>query len=101
MNKLVFYKQEAALDSIMDMRAFDKKFQTALIFSIFEGLLSNRRIRMILDQNPHEILQQFKNAQIQNISWDAKQIAPEVWDIEMSKLEKHNSCCGICGTHGG
>lgn len=93
------------MQTIVDFRSFDPKFQSGLVFSIIEGLLQGKAIKAIFDHDPVVLEGQFKAARIENLSWLVVKTANSIWEVEIAKRQpaskghEAGGCCGICGGH--
>jgi uncharacterized protein (DUF2249 family) len=92
------------MDTVIDLRSLDSRYQSGLIFSFFEGLLEGKAFKLIFGQNPSFIENQFTDAKITNAKMQISQIDMSTWEVNISKFNKpttiHQSggCCGICGS---
>lgn len=87
------------MDSILDIRLFDDRYRTGLIFSLFEGLLEGCQIKFVCDTNPSEYENYFQSAKLKNIDLNKSQNNDGTWNLSIKKNKKESSCCGICGGH--
>lgn len=88
------------MNSVIDLRDFDPRFKTGLVFSIFEGLVNGQGFKIICDQEPEILKRYFKDAQIGNVLFGVNPKGPGIWEIQIAKDEEKahaHSCCGICG----
>lgn len=91
------------METVLDFRSFDPRFKTALIFSIFEGLLAGKGFSLISDQDPQLIRDQFEKAKVSNCEVVTNRCHDGVWEVKISKIEgkrKDGGCCGVCGGDG-
>ena len=87
------------MDTVLDFRAFDARFKSGLLFSITEGLLQGKEIKIIFDHDPDYLQQQFEQAKIPNSKWESRKLDEELWEVRISKNNKlhQQGCCGVCG----
>ena len=87
------------MDTVLDFRAFDTRFKSGLLFSIIEGLLQGKEMKVIFDHDPDLLKKQFDEAKIPNSIWSSKKIDDELWEVCIAKKVAHanQGCCGICG----
>jgi uncharacterized protein (DUF2249 family) len=87
------------MDTVLDFRAFDARFKSGLLFSITEGLLQGKEIKIIFDHDPDYLHQQFEQAKIPNSQWQSRKIDEELWEVRISKnnQQQQKNCCGVCG----
>lgn len=87
------------MDTVLDFRSFDPRFKTALIFSIFEGLLQGKNFLLISDEDPQLIEDQFKQASVKNFELTKNHQIDGTWKVKIEKISSKHSeggCCGIC-----
>ncbi|MCB0368425.1 MAG: hypothetical protein KDD45_03050 [Bdellovibrionales bacterium] len=87
------------MKTILDFRSFDNRYQSGLLFSIFEGLLPDQKIKVIFDQDPGAFHEKFEEVNFLKSEWKVKKISDSLWEVcitKNSKAEKHQ-CCGVCG----
>lgn len=96
--------QETHQETTLNFRAFDPKFKTGLLFTLFEGLRNGEGFYFVCDQNPDDLKAEFDRAQIQNSKWEIRQHEKDKWEVHLHKMKSgHHSdhsaggCCGICG----
>lgn len=91
------------METVLDFRSFDERFKTALIFSIFEGLLNGKHFTLISNEAPASIQDQFKNANVMNIDFSDSFLSEGSWKTKITKKSKSEElkhqdggCCGLC-----
>lgn len=87
------------MDTVLDFRAFDARFKSGLLFSITEGLLQGKEIKIIFDHNPDYLHQQFEQAKIPNSQWQSRKVDEELWEVRISKNNQQHQqvSSGVCG----
>ncbi len=87
------------MDTVLDFRNFDQRFRSGLFFSIIEGLLHGKDLKILFDQDPDTLKIQFDKAKIPNSNWTSKQLSNDLWEVFITKksIPQHPNCCGICG----
>lgn len=88
------------MDTVLDFRSFDERFKSGLLFSITEGLLQGKVIKVIFDHDPEYLKTQFEAAKIPNSSWQSQKINEDLWEVIISKKSNTHAqggCCGVCG----
>lgn len=88
------------MQSVLNFGAFDSRYHSGLVFSIFEGLLMGQSVKMVFSENPIDIKKQLEDLNLQNIKWTMSESAVNTWEIYISKVdisEKTDTCCGVCG----
>lgn len=87
------------MDTILDFRSFDARFKSGLLFSIYEGLLQGKLIKVIFDQDPEPVRKQFEEAKFSGAEWVSNKISDSLWEVCITKnnIQKNHTCCGVCG----
>lgn len=90
------------METVIDLRILDPRFQSGLIFSFFEGLIQGKDFRIIFDHDPKEIKNHFQELKINNAELSVQQTTQKTWEMRILKSEKNlatnkQSCCGVCG----
>ncbi len=90
------------METILDLRSIEPRFRTALIFSLFEGLMQGKAFKLISDVDPNELTRQFSEVKVKNVKMKADKIDSGTWEMKISKTDPHASggCCGMCGGEG-
>lgn len=84
------------METVLDFRSFDPRFKSGLVFSAFEGLIQGQGLKVICDQDPSGLMEQFLDAGIKNVKWDINEVQKQVWEVRILKIAD-SGCCGICG----
>ena len=74
------------METVLDLRSFDPRFQSALIFSIFDGLREGCAFMIICDEDPSHIESQFHQAHIPNAQMERSPQANGSWQMQISKV---------------
>ncbi len=73
------------MESLIDFRAFEERFQSALFFSLFEGLLPDGRFRFVVGEEPIELYQRVSDSLLKNCVWTYRKAGPDWWEVEIHK----------------
>lgn len=80
------------MDTVIDLRILDPRFQSGLIFSFFEGLIHGKSIKLIFDRDPQDIKNHFIELNIESAELSIAKRDFSLWEMIISKPNK--TCCG-------
>lgn len=85
----------------IDLRLFNEKFISGLIFSIIEGLEEGNRVVFQSNKSFKNVQEQLASLALQNIEC-VENFKNEIYELMVlkNKSNSHDNCCGICGSHG-
>ncbi|MCO5143594.1 MAG: hypothetical protein M9962_10935 [Oligoflexia bacterium] len=87
--------------TVVQVRAFEGEYKTALLFSMIEGLKTGEKFRFVCEQNPKELELLLQDAAIPNVNWSTDKVSGDLWELNVEKSdaykEEHIGCCGMCG----
>lgn len=84
----------------LDTRTLDSRYVTALIFSIYEGLVPGESFTVICSETPKVMTELLLEAKIQNIQFQTARQSDASWTLIINKTKSKSAeqnCCGVCG----
>ena len=89
------------METTINIASFGPAYQSAILFTIFEGLREGESYKILVESDPFSIRESFKEAEIENFDWEASREGSGRWTVRISKLLKNSTsrtgCCGSCG----
>lgn len=73
------------METVINIDAFDFNFQSALVFTIFEGLRPGESFKVYSSLYPEPIKEQFVGAKVRNFGWEAHQLEDGGWQTKIAK----------------
>jgi uncharacterized protein (DUF2249 family) len=71
----------------LDVRSLPPRERHTTIFATFEQLAPGQAIDLINDHDPKPLYYQFAAEHPDTFSWTYRQQGPEVWEVEIRKVE--------------
>lgn len=80
--------------TVINVDVFEKPYQLALVFSLFEGLKEGESFKIVSEGDLELLKSQFVSAKIQNLKFVEADSS-----VEIKKVPGHGQggCCGMCG----
>lgn len=89
-----------ASPATVDIRGIVLRERHPLIFSSFNALAVGQSMQLVNDHDPQPLRHQFDAQMPGHFAWRTVEAGPEVWRVDITRLDAERSttpCCGHCG----
>jgi len=89
-----------ASPATVDIRGIVLRERHPLIFSSFNALAVGQSMQLVNDHDPQPLRHQFDAQMPGQFAWRTVEAGPEVWRVDITRLDAERSttsCCGHCG----
>jgi uncharacterized protein (DUF2249 family) len=89
--------------NVIHIPSFQGEYKTGLIFSMIEGLIPGKSLKLTCEQAPQELELLLQESGIKNLTWSSQKDNAGRWELIILKKDPINEtsvgCCGMCGGH--